>query len=247
MRLKRSVPAVILLAFSCISKAEVSLDALYDFRHTVDPKNNPRNFPVLRLNVFSQKSYGDFFLSDEVELNGEKNNSSKNYIQISQSFRLGNATLHGLPVFAHAGYSSGLGVYGNADGGYYIDSKYKVGLDYPFHVGEAFCSLELTAAYTNTPKPRLDPLVSFYAGRFFLNYRLVLSSTLQVWTAEKYRSDAVRLVGDGTYYAWNIETNLWYEIAKPFSVGTFIRTSRNVQDTKGEWTIYPSVGIRYAF
>lgn len=244
-----SVPVTFCMLFLTVSvvRAEVTLDALYDFRHTVDPKDNPRNFPVVRLSIFNPQSYGDFFLSDEVELNGEKNNSSKNYIQLSQSFKLGKATLWGSPLFAHVGYSSGLGVYGNADGGYYIHSKYKAGLDYPFSIGKTFCSVELTAEYARTPKSHFNPLASLYVGHFFLDYKMILSSTIQVWTSPQYQNDPSGLTNAGSYYAWNIETNLWYQFAKPFSVGTFIRTSRNVKDTKGEWTIYPSIGLRYAF
>lgn len=237
--------SISLLMLVQIANADVSLDALYDMRHSVDPDNNSRNFPVIRLNVFKQQSYGDFFLSNEAVLDGEKNNSSKNYLQVSQSFRLNAVSLWDEPLFALIGYSSGLGVFGNVDGGYYINSKYKLGLNYPFRVGETFCSLEMSAGYINTPKSHVDPLLSLYVGRNAFNNKVTFSNTLQVWRSPRYQENSDGWINSGAYYAWNIETNLWYEFSKPFSIGAFIRTSRNVQDTKGKWTIYPSIGFRY--
>ncbi len=40
------------LGFAGPSRAEVSVDLLYDFRHTPDPQDNANNFPVVELKLF---------------------------------------------------------------------------------------------------------------------------------------------------------------------------------------------------
>jgi hypothetical protein len=43
-----------------------------------------------------------------------------------------------------------------------------------------------------------------------------------------------------------LESEIWYSVAKSFSVGSFIRTSRNVYSLSDRWLLFPSVGVRYA-
>jgi len=115
----------------------------------------------------------------------------------------------GAPIYAHLGYSGGLGVFGNASGGFYIHNAFNAGLEYPFQVRGAFCNAFVALRHTSSAKPSYDPMFSLYAGRYF--------------------------------------SEAWYKVAQGFSVGTYIRTTRNVYALSNRWVVYPSFGVRYAF
>jgi hypothetical protein len=51
----------------------------------------------------------------------------------------------------------------------------------------------------------------------------------------------------GKIASWEIESEVWYKVARDLSVGTYIRTTRNVYALSNRWVVYPSVGVRYAF
>lgn len=232
---------MLILGFTTPSRAEVSVDLLYDFRHTTDPQDNVNNFPVVELKLFLPQSFGSFLLKSEIDLDGANHNPSQTYTELTQSIKLGSATLLGQPLYLHLAYSGGLGSFGDGAGAFYIQNAYQLGLEYPFQVDNAFCNASASLRYTSFEKPSYDPMITLYAGRFFLNYKLLIANSLEAWTTTTTQHDS------GKYASWELETEAWYKLGKDLSVGTYVRTTRNVYAVSNRWVIYPSVGVRYSF
>jgi hypothetical protein len=81
-------------------------------RHTVDSRNNPRNFPALTFKSFKGLEFGSFLLKMEVNLDGSRNNASKIYTEVSQTLRFWKPSL-----FLHLEYTGGLGLSSGGTGG----------------------------------------------------------------------------------------------------------------------------------
>jgi hypothetical protein len=228
------------------ARAEVSVDLLYDFRHTTDPQDNANSFPVVELKLFFPQSFGSFLMKSEIDLDGADHNPSQTYTELSQSLKLGSATLWGQPLFIHLGYSGGLGSFGAGAGSFYIQNAYQLGLEYPFQVDNAFCNAYVALRYTTFEKPSYDPMLALYAGRYFLNYKLLLANSFEGWTTSKDQGSTTQH-DSGKFTSWELETEVWYKVGKDLSVGTYVRTTRNVYAADDRWLVYPSVGVRYAF
>ena len=238
--------AVLALLTSGPSHADVNVDLLYDLRHTTDPHDHANNFPVVELKLFYPRSWGSFLMKEEIDLDGSNHNVSQTYTELSQSIKLGKATLWGAPLFAHLGYSGGLGVFGNASGGFYTPNAVNVGLEYAFEVRKAFCNASLAVRHTSFAKPSYDPMLTLYAGRYFFKYKLLVANSLEAWTTPSNQSGG-STEHNARLSSWELESEIWYKFAKDFSVGTYIRTTRNVYALSNRWLIFPSVGVRYAF
>lgn len=234
------------MALATVSHAEVSVDALYDLRHTADPKDNANNFPVIELKLFFPQSFGSFLLKSEIDLDGANHNQSQTYTELSQSLKLGGATLGGKPLFLHLGYSGGLGSFNDAKGSFYIQNAFQIGLEYGFEVQNAFCNVYAAARYTSFQKPSYDPMISLYAGRYFLNYKLLIANSLEAWTTSRDEGPATANE-QGKFASWELETEIWYKVAKELSLGAYVRTTRDVYAVNDRWLLYPSFGARYSF
>jgi hypothetical protein len=238
-------------AFACLialmlcepSRAEVSIDGLYDLRHRTDPHDNANNFPVLEMKVFVPLSFGDFLLKHEQDLDGAHHDPSQSYTEISQSITLGGTALAGLPLSAHVGYSGGLGVYDHGSGGFYISNAYQAGLQCPFAVAGAYGVVATLLRYTASPG-RVEPMLTLYVGRSFLGERVLFVNSLEAWRLSAEADTSGR---ENRLLAVELETELWYRIAPHLSLGTYTRTTRNVYALSNHWLVYPSVGLRYAF
>jgi hypothetical protein len=228
------------------SRADVNIDLLYDLRHTADPRDNANNFPVVELKLFFPESFGSFLLKSEIDLDGANHNQSQTYTELSQSLKLGNVTLGGKPLLLHLGYSGGLGSFNDAKGSFYIQNAFQVGLEYGFQVQGAFCNVYAAARYTSFQKPSYDPMISLYAGRYFLNYRLLIANSLEAWTTSRDQG-AATANDQGKFASWELESEVWYKVRKELSIGTYVRTTRNVYAVNDRWVVYPSFGARYAF
>jgi hypothetical protein len=254
-RLARTFAAiltVVALLASAVSRADVSVDWLYDFRHVMDPQDNPNDFPVVELKVFFPQSFGSFFLKQEIDLDGAHHNVSQINTELSQSIKLGAVTLGGSPLLVRVGYAGGLGLFNDAGGGFTIQNAYELGLAYAFQVRKAFCDVSLSLRDTSFAKPSYDPMLTLYAGRYFLDDRVLLANSLEAWTT----STAQALGGQGgtssqsdggKFASWELESEAWYRVDKHFYVGTYTRTTRNVYAVSNRWVVYPSVGVRYTF
>lgn len=223
------------------SRAYMSIYGLYDLRHSTDPEDNAENFPVIEMKGFFPLTFGNFFFKEEIDLDGTKDNQSEVYSELDQSFKLGRATLWGSPLLLHLGYSGGLGVLKNAAGGYYVQSAYNIGPEQMFSVAGATCDIYASLRYTDMGRPSYDPEIAFYVGRSFFEDKLLIANSLEAWTGPS------TVAGSGKVASLELESEVWYTIANHISVGTYIRTTRNVYVISIRSLVYPSVGVRYSF
>ena len=236
-----------LLSIATASRADMSIYGLYDLRHSTDPADNSSNLPVLEMKGLFPLSFGSFLFKEEIDLDGTRNNQSQVYSQLDQSIRLGRATLWGSPLSLHLGYSGGLGVFDGAAGGYYIQNAYSVGPEYGFRAAGAYCDFYAALSYTKSSRPSYRPMISLWVGKYFLDYRLEIANSLEAWTTSSSSPNASGRPPEHELASWELETEAWYKVAKYLSVGTYVRTTRNVYALSNRWVVYPSLGLKYQF
>lgn len=236
-----------LLAIASPSRADMSVYGLYDLRHSTDPTDNAANFPVIEMKGFFPLGFGSFLFKEELDLDGTRNNQSEVYSELDQSIRLGHAALWDSPLSLHLGYSGGLGVFNGAAGGYYVQNAYNAGPEYGFRVAGAYCDLSAALRYTRISRPSYDPMLTLWVGKYFLDYRLQVANSLEVWTASLDLANGSGLPSPHKLTSWELETEVWYKVAKYLSVGTYVRTTRNVYALSDRWVVYPSFGVKYEF
>lgn len=230
------------------SADSVSVEGLYDFRHATDPQDNPSNFPVLELKLFLPQSFGAFFMKSEIDLDGANHNASQMFSELAQSLKLGEAKLWGLPLLARLSYSGGLGLFNGATGGYYVQNAYTAGLESAFQVAKANFDISVSLRDTSLPRPSYDPMLTAYVERSWFNDKLLIAHSLEAWTTStQAEDDAAAQSRSGKFTSWELESEAWYKVAKDLSVGTYIRTTRNVYVISNRWVVYPSLGVRYSF
>ena len=219
-----------------------SIALLYDLRHTTDPENNARNFPEVEFKYFKNLSFGPFLMKSEIDLNGTDHNASKIYTQFSQEIALGTSSLN-----VHLGYSGGLGLFDDAAGGYYVQNRYELGLAHPFAWRGAYGNIYAALRYTNAKRPSYDPMVVFYLGRGFLNYKLFTSVDVEFWTTSRNLGDPWNERLSGKEVSCLVEAELWFKIRGKLSAGTLTRISYNVYAVSPQCLVYPTLGLRYEF
>jgi hypothetical protein len=238
LRLLLCVPALCATAHAAGAQ---NLQLHYDARHTVDPQNNPRDFPQLIFKNFKALGFGSFLLKMEVNLDGSRKNASKVYTELSQTLKCWEP-----PIFLHLEYTGGLGLFDGGTGGYYLDNAYLIGAAHPFQWLGSWANVFLAYKYTNFPNPSHDPQFSLYWGKG-LGDRWDFASTGVWWTQNKNHGDAGTANLSGKRFAFLIENEIWYKPFATISVGSEIRVSSNVYATDGRLLIYPTIGTRYLF
>ena len=231
---------LVLLSPAAPCRADMSIYGLYDLRHSTDPTDNSSNFPVIEMKGFFPLGFGTFLFKEEIDLDGTRKNQSEVYSELDQSIKVGRAKLWGSPLLLHVGYSGGLGVFNGGAGGYYVQNAYTAGPEYGFQAAGTYCDIYAALRYTDSTRPSYDPMISFWAGKFFLAYKLLIANSLEAWTAHA-------MPGSGKIASWEIESEVWYKLAPDLSVGTYTRTTRNVYALSNRWVIYPSFGVKYSF
>ena len=236
---------LLLLGSAAIPNARVAhaqdLQLHYDWRHSIDPRNNARNFPALTFKTFKALEFGSFLLKLEANLDGTQHNVSKGYLEVSQTLRFWKA-----PVYVLGEYTGGLGLFDDASGGYYLANAYIVGAAHPFKWNGGFANVSLGYKHTNFPRGSHDPQASVYWGRS-VGKRWAFASTGVFWTQNRNRGDDFTAGLSGKRGAFLIENELWWRAMGLVSVGSNVRVSRNVYATDGRLLIYPTAGVRYLF
>lgn len=213
----------------------------YDWRHTVDPRNNARNFPTLTFKSFKALEFGSFLLKLEANLDGTQHNVSQGYLEVSQSVRFWKA-----PIYALGEYSGGLGLFDGGGGGFYIANGYHVGVAYPFQMKGGWASAVVAYKHTNFARASHDPQATLYWGRSFRK-RGAFASTGVFWTQNRNHGDDYTASLRGKEGAFLVENEIWWRAVGLVSVGSEIRVSRNVYASDGRVLVYPTLGVRYLF
>jgi hypothetical protein len=235
----------LLLGSAAATNARVAnaqdLQLHYDWRHSVDPRNNARNFPALTFKTFKALELGSFLLKLEANLDGTRHNVSKGYLEVSQTIRFWKA-----PVYVLGEYTGGLGLFDEASGGYYLANAYIVGTAYPFKWKGGYANVSLGYKHTNFPRSSRDPQASLYWGRS-LGERGAFASTGVFWTQNRNHGDEFTAGLTGKRGSFLIENEVWWKAIGLVSVGSNFRVSQNVYATDGRLLVYPTLGLRYLF
>jgi hypothetical protein len=221
----------------------------YDLRHTVDPKKTQKNFPSVYFEYFKSQDSGtsfikpgSFLFKSQADLSGTKSNIGQFYMQVSQSFRCWRPK-----IFIQLQYSGGLGIAEPSSYGFYISNAFSIGLGHPFQWKNAWFNLYACYTYNNFKKPSHDALASFYWWKGLLNYKMQFAGDLNVWTVNRDHGDTFTAGLRGKDFLFYGEPQLWYKIAKHFSVGSKVNLYYHVLNNGNLLQVYPTVAAMYQF
>ena len=214
----------------------------YDFRHTLDPGLNEKNFPMVSFEYFKEfDSLGSFLFKAQSFLNGKKYNVGETFIQFSQSLKFWNPT-----AFLSLNYSGGLGVAGTGFG-YHISSAYAVGIAVPLEWKGVYLTWNAQYRYTAFHTASHDVQLIFYLWKGMLDYRLVLAGSIVSWTENRNQGTEFTSHLSGKKFAFFGDTQLWYQLEGGFSLGTRINLYYNVLGGESNFKVYPTLGMQYKF
>jgi hypothetical protein len=220
------------------------LQFLYDFRHSIDPHLNEKNFPRIDFKYFQEidtVNTGAFLIEIQSFLNGNSNNIGQIFIQLSQSLKFWKPN-----IFAYFYYSGGLGVTPNSYG-YYISNAYSVGGSYLLAFKNIWFNLSLLYRYSAYQKPSHDPQLNFYVGGALFNYKVMYSSTLVLWSNNNNDGSAINSGKTGKKILFFADPQIWLKISKGFSIGSKGNLSYHIVDDKNRVVLYPTIGLKKDF
>lgn len=247
-------PSFFLSALVCLScllfgkPAEAqNLQLHEDFRHSIDPAQNPKNYPSLYFEYFknqdSGKSFlkpGAFLLKTQVDLSGDQHNIGQSYIQVSQSLRFWKPK-----VFLSLQYNGGLGVTDPKQYSYYITNTYSAGASYTFPWKGAWLSSVLAYKYLSYPKPSQDFIFTQYWWSGHFHYKLEFAGDFSIWTENKDHGDAATANLTGKRFFFFGEPQVWLNLNKTFAIGSKINLYYHVNTTADLFQVYPTAGLKW--
>jgi len=223
-----------------------NLQLHYDLRHTVDPAENPHNFPTLYYEYFKTRDSGqafikpgNFLLKTEADLLGEDNNIGKFYLQVSQSFRCWTPK-----IFLQLQYSGGAGITNPKQYSYYLTNTYQAGGEIPFQWKGAYLTTVLDYRYVSYNKPTNDPIFTQYWWKGLLHYKLELAGDFSVWTENKNHGDETTAGLKGKRFFFFAEPQLWYNLNKTIALGSKLNCYYHVNTTANIVEAYPTLAIK---
>jgi hypothetical protein len=236
----------VFLLLSALRINAQSLQLHYDTRHTLDPKRNDKNFATLYFEYFKTPDTGKLFIKPgsfllklQADMNGDKSNIGKYYMQVSQEVRFWKPKL-----FINLQYSGGLGVTNPRQYSYYILNTYSVGLSYPFKWGSAYLSSVLNYKYVPYTKPSHDFLYTFYFYKGLFNYKAEFAGDFSIWTENKNHGDDYTKALHGKRFYFFAEPQFWYNLNKTIALGTKLNTNYHVLTADNVLQLYPTVAVR---
>src|ERR1700754_2354521 len=198
--------------------AAQNLQLHYDFRHSLDPKRNPMNFPTIHFEYFKSKdTSGSFFIKTESDLNGSDHNIGKFYTQVSQSFRFWKPK-----VYLQIQYSGGLGIAEPGSYAYYITNSFSLGATYLFQWKKTWINNYISYNYNAFKKPSHDLMYSLYWWRGFWNYKIEFSGDLELYTQNKNLGDSFTSNLSGKRVSFFGEPQVWFKINNGLAIGSKI-------------------------
>jgi hypothetical protein len=231
----------ILLPFKGMSQ---DLQLHYDFRHTIDPEMNSRNFPVLSFEYFKNidtVETGSFLFKINAQLNGKNSNVGQVYAQVSQTLRFWKPK-----IFLYLNYSGGLGVT-SASFGYYLYNSFSIGMAYPVQWKGAWIATSLSLRITVFDQPSYDPQLNLYFGKGYLNYKIFIAGSFIFWTQNNNQGNDYTKDFEGKKFVFFGDPQIWFRIVKGFSAGTRINVYYNLLGEGNQLQLYPTLGLKYQF
>ncbi|WP_431214864.1 DUF5020 family protein [Puia sp. P3] len=225
---------LILIASASLMTQAQNLQLHYDFRHTVSPAQNPRNFTTLYFEYWKKQDSGrsvvkprSFLFKTEADFYGAGNNIGKFFLQVSQSLRFWKPK-----IYLALQYSGGAGITEPKQYSYYISNTFSAGLEYPFQWKGVWLTSQLYLRYTPSS---VDPLFTLYWWKGFLHYRLEIAGDFSIWTQNTNGRKRIY------FFA---EPQLWYKLLEQLSLGTKLTLYRP-SDTNGPLQIAPTIAARW--
>jgi hypothetical protein len=221
-----------------------NLQLHYDFRHSIDPKLNPKNFPMFSFEYFREidtSGTGSFLLKLQTDLSGKNNNVSQVFSQLTQTIKFWKPK-----VYLGFNYSGGLGVTSSSTGFYLVNSL-GIGVSYPFQWKGAWVATNLLFRYSAFDSPSYDPQLTVYFGKGFFNYRLFLAGSFTFWTENKNQGNDYTRGLTGKKFAFFGDPQIWYTIRKGFSIGSRTSVFYNLLGENKQIQFYPTIGVKYQF
>ena len=226
-----------------------NLQLHYDFRHSLDPRHNSQNFPTLYFEYFkamdSTASFikpNSFFMKIEDDLQGDRHNIGKSFIQASQTFRMWRPK-----IYAAVQYSGGLGVTDPAQYSYYINNCLSIGPSYPFQWKGAYLNVEIFYNYNILKKPSNDVMLSFYWGKGFWNYKVEFAGDFELYTLNRNQGDSAAQNLEGKIVSFFGEPQVWFKVKGSFAVGSKEILYYHVITTENLFEVYPTIAVRVKF
>ena len=221
----------------------------YDFRHSIDPALNSRNFPTIYFEYFkpmdSTSSFikpGAFFMKMEDDLEGSQDNIDKAFMQVSQTFRLWQPK-----IFAAVQYSGGLGVTTPAQYSYYINNCFSIGPSYPFQWKGGYFNAEIFYNYNILTEPSNDVMLSFYWGKGFWNYKLEFDGDFELYTLNRNQGTPATEDLKGKIVSFFGEPQVWLKVKGNLSMGSKVLLYYHVISTQDLFEVYPTIAVRIKF
>lgn len=232
----------VLFVILCLTGQAQQLQLHYDFRHSIDPVLNRRNFASLSFEYFkSNDSAGSFLLKMQTDFSGENNNLGQLFLQVSKNIRFWKPK-----AYLALTYSGGLGVAPPAYG-YSINNTFGVGVAYPFQWRGAWFSTSVVYRYSAFLKPSYDPQVTFYFGRGFFNYRIMVAGSLVAWSENRNQGNEFTKELDGKKIAFFGDPQCWIKLNKTLSAGSRINLFYHVNTPANQIQVYPTLALKNQF
>jgi Domain of unknown function (DUF5020) len=221
-----------------------NLQLHYDFRHTIDPKMNSKNFPTFSFEYFKDidtMGTGSFLLKINAQLDGMKNNTGQAFTQISQSIKFWKPK-----VYLSLNYSGGLGVTPDSFG-FYISNSFGLGVAYPFQWKGAWVAASLYFRINEFDKTSYDPQLNLYFGKGFFNYKIFAAGSFVFWTQNRNQGNDDTKGLTGKKFAFFGDPQIWFKIKNGFSIGSRINVYYHLLSENDRIQFYPTLGIKYQF
>jgi len=113
-----------------------------------------------------------------------------------------------------------------------VEVTFSAGIEYPFQWKGIWLTSQLYLRYTASS---VDPLLTLYWWKGFLNYRLEIAGDVSIWTQN---------AGGSKRFYFFAEPQLWYKFLQQLSAGTKINLYYPA-DTEGPLQIAPTVAVRW--
>lgn len=240
--MKKMLALMLALLFTTGHAQELQLH--YDFRHSVDPALNAKNFPLMVFRVFKELdtvNTGTFLFEAQAFFNGDKSNIGQTFIQASHTIKFWKPK-----IYLAVNYTGGLGIAPPAYG-YYISNSYGLGISTPLVFNTIWFNFNFGYRYSAMVKPSHDIQFNAYVGGGLFNYRVMYSCSLVSWATDRDNGLPHNEGMKGKRISFFADPQVWYGIGKKFSIGTRISLYYHALTEENKMQAYPTIGIKRTF
>ncbi len=185
--------------------------------------------------MFKPDSFGSTYFFVDMDYDMDNGGVKLAYTEIARNIKIGK-----IPVEFHVEFNGGNFVSGTNNFGGYIARAWIGGVNYPFAIGNVFCSA--MAGYKNIYGTQNGADFQI-TGTWFtnlLNNKLTLTGFIDIWSEDKAGTSEKKMV-------ILTEPQIWYNVTRNLGIGGEIEISKNFITTDGDFDIMPAVGLKWNF